>query len=398
MLRINRLLTILLLAALILSACRPIQPPTASIPTKLDDATVTKIDSIIQKAMTDYPVPGLAICVVKNGQVVYSKGFGFADLVSKQPVTPQSLLIQASLTKSMTAMAIMQLAEQGKIDLDQPVTTYLPDFTMADARYKAITVRMLLSHRAGLPDSPAIWTEPLDPKLNPLAQAVDDLREMKLLSAPGDAWNYSAYGYSALGAIIAKVSGKPYESYMQETWLNPLGMTHSTFIAQNVDPTLRMTLYKSDKAGKAIPTGQVCDGRDASACNLWSSCEDMAKWAQLMLNQGELNGTRFLQPASIKTMWAAVSDTPWLEALGPQYGSPSAKYGLGWYVGEVKGHRLIGHAGATEGSNTQFQLAPDDGLAVIAMANWFDLETATGFPASFATADVMYQLLGVEPQ
>jgi len=219
-----------------------------------------------------------------------------------------------------------------------------------------------------------------------------------LLSAPGDAWNYSAYGYSALGAIIAKVSGKPYESYMQETWLTPLGMTHSTFIAQNVDPTLRMTLYKSDKAGKAIPTGQVCDGRDASACNLWSSCEDMAQWAQLMLNQGELNGTRFLKPESIKTMWTAVSDTPWLEALGPQYGSAVAKYGLGWYVGEVKGHRLIGHTGATEGANTQFQLAPDDGLAVIAMDNWFDLETATGFPASFAADDVMYQLLGVEPQ
>lgn len=397
MLHIHRLFAIFVLVILTFSACQPIRAPAALPASQLDDATIVKIEEIVQKAMTDYPIPGVAMCIVKNGQVIYSKGFGFADLESKRLVTPQSLFIQASITKSMTAMAIMQLAEQGKIDLDKPVTAYLPYFTMADERYKVITVRMLLSHRGGLPDSPAIWTEPLDPKLNPLEQAVGDLSEMKLLAAPGEAWNYSSYGYSTLGAIIAKVTGKPYESYMQEAWLTPLGMTHSTFVAKDVDSTLQMTLYKSDKAGKATPTEQVCDERDAPACDLWSSCEDMAKWAQLMLNGGELNGIRFLQPESIKAMWTPVSDTPWLDALGPQYGSPVAKYGLGWYVGEVKGHRLLGHAGATEGANTQFQLAPDDGLAVIAMGNWFDLETASSYPVSFADMDVMYQLLGVKP-
>lgn len=396
----NRMFTMLVLVALILSACQPIvRPPQAAAPaTTLDEATVAKIEGIVQKAMTDSTTPGLAMCIVKDGQVVYSKGFGFADVESKRPVTPQSVLIQASVTKSLVAMTIMKLAEQGKIDLDKPVTAYLPYFTMTDERYKEITVRMLLSHRAGLPDSPAFWPEPLDPKMNPLEQAVRDLRDMKLLSAPGEGWNYSAYGYSALGAIIAKVTGKPFENYMQEAWLTPLGMTHSTFMAKEVDPTLRMTIYGSDKAGKATPTGLACDGRDASACNLWSSCEDMAKWAQLMLNQGELNGTRFLQPESIKTLWTPVSDTPWLEALGPQYGSPFVKYGLGWYVGEMKGHRLIGHAGATQGSNTQIQFAPDDGLAVIAIGNWFDLETATSYPTSFAAIDVTYLLLGIEPQ
>lgn len=115
-------------------------------PDPLDDATVAKIEAIIQQAMTVYPIPGFAMCIVKDGQVVYSKGFGFADLASKRPVTPQSLLLQASVTKSLVAMAILRLAEQGKIDLDEPVTTYLPYFTMADERYKAITVRMLLSH------------------------------------------------------------------------------------------------------------------------------------------------------------------------------------------------------------------------------------------------------------
>ena len=147
MFRLSRLLTIWVLVALILSACQPIQvvAPAASPPNPLDDATVAKIEAIIQQAMTVYPIPGFAMCIVKDGQVVYSKGFGFADLASKRPVTPQSLLLQASVTKSLVAMAILRLAEQGKIDLDEPVTTYLPYFTMADERYKAITVRMLAS-------------------------------------------------------------------------------------------------------------------------------------------------------------------------------------------------------------------------------------------------------------
>ena len=113
---------------------------------KLDDATVAKIDAIVETAMTDYPTPGFEMCIVKDGQVVYNEGFGMADVEGGRAMTPRSVSIQASISKSLTAMAVMQLVEQGKIDLDTPVTTYLPYFTMADPRYEEITVRMLLSH------------------------------------------------------------------------------------------------------------------------------------------------------------------------------------------------------------------------------------------------------------
>lgn len=124
----------------------------------------------------------------------------------------------------------------------------------------------------------------------------------------------------------------------------------------------------------------------------------MVKWTQLSLHDEEMNGTRFLQPESIQMMWTPVSKTPWIEALGPHYGAPFAEYGLGWFATEVEGHRFVGNAGSSEGTNTQFQLAPDDSLAVIAMTNWLDLEPATGYPASFAVMDVMYLLLGINPQ
>jgi CubicO group peptidase (beta-lactamase class C family)/predicted dienelactone hydrolase len=364
----------------------------------LDDAAVAKIESIVQKTMTDYPAPGFELCIVKDGQVAYSKGFGLADVADNRAVTPQSLQIQASVSKPFVAMAVMQLAEQGMIDLDAPITTYLPYFTMADERYKEITVRMLLGHRSGMADTPASWTEPLDPAVNPLEQAVRGLSKAELLFAPDEASSYSGYGYITLGAINAAVTGQPFESYMAEQWLAPLGMTNSTFIAEDVDPALRMTAHKSDVDGKATPTEIACDGRNGSACNLWSNCEDMAKWAQLLLNKGEIDGARVLQPESIDAMWTPVSETGWLEMMGPWYGSPIANYGLGWMLGETEGYRLAGHAGGVEGANSQILLAPDDGLAVITMDNWLDLAAIPAYPASNAATDVMYTLLGIEPQ
>jgi CubicO group peptidase (beta-lactamase class C family) len=228
---------LLLVAALLLCACRPVTRPPATAPEPaLDAATTAKIDAIVQQAMTDNPIPGFQMCIVKDGQVVYNKGFGLADIAAGRPMTPQSVMIQASAAKPLTAAAVLGLVEQGKIDLEAHVTDYLPYFTMADPRYKDITVRMLLSHRSGLPDTDNNWDTPLDPAIDPLEQAVRWVADKQLLFAPGTDWSYSDKNYSALGAIIAAVTGKPYPTYMQEEWLTRLGMTHSTFVLGDVDP------------------------------------------------------------------------------------------------------------------------------------------------------------------
>ena len=346
--------------------------------------------------MTDYPAPGFEMCVVKDGQVVYNKGFGMADVEGGRPMTTQSVSNQASISKSLTAMAVMQLVEQGKIDLDAPVTTYLPYFAMADPRFKDITVRMVLSHLSGLPDVPFPWDVPLDPAIDPLEQAVRSLSDQQLLSAPGEAWNYSGWGYALLGDMIAKVSGEAFAGYMQLHLLQPMGMANSTFVMDEVNPDLGITRYISAEDGSALVTDTPFDDRDLPADGLWSNCEDMTKWAQFMLNKGELNGTRVLQPESIDAMWKSAAGTYWLDALGPWYGPYVGEYGLGWYVGEKSGHRLSGHAGASDGVNTHIQFAPDDGLAVIAMDNWLKPDP-DWYPAGFATFDVMDLLLGLKP-
>lgn len=396
MLRINRMFTMLLLVALILGACQPIQPVTSMPANKLDDVTVAKIEGIIQKAMTDYPTPGFTLCIVKDGQVVYSKGFGMADVASQHPMTPISVSTEYSIAKSMTAMAVMQLVEQGKVNLDEPVTTYLPYFTMADARYQAITVRMLLNHTSGMPDDP--WNFALTGDADPLEQAVRSLSSKSLLDAPGAAWSYADVGFDILGDLIAKVSGESFPIYMKEHLLKPLGMLTSTFVRAEVDSALRVTGYV-DGEGEGVTAGEAnFDARNAPAANLYSNCAEMAQWAIVMLNQGKAGEKQLLTTESIEAMWTNGVATPWRDIVGPWYGGAFQTYSLGWHLGSMDGHRLVGNAGSADGFNTQMQLAPDDGLAVIAMNNWLTYDTATWYPASFAAIDVMYTLLGITPE
>ena len=396
MIRINRLFTILLLVALIFSACQPIQPVTSIQVSKLDDATITKIDNIVAQAMTDYPTPGFTLCIVKDGQVVYSKGFGLADVEHQRPMTPRSVSTEYSIAKSMTAMAVMQLVEQGKVNLDEPVTTYLPYFTMADPRFQAITVRMLLNHTSGMPDDP--WDFALTGDADPLEQAVRSLSSKSLLDAPGAAWSYADVGFDILGDLIAKVSGEPFPNYMKEHLLKPLGMRTSTFVGEEVASALRVTGYV-DGEGGGVTVGEAnFDARNAPAANLYSNCAEMAQWAIVMLNQGKAGEKLLLTTESIEAMWTNGVATPWRDIIGPWYGGAFQTYSLGWHLGSMDGHRLVGNAGSGDGFNTQMQLAPDDGLAVIAMNNWLTVETATWYPASFAALDVMYTLLGIEPE
>jgi CubicO group peptidase (beta-lactamase class C family) len=288
-----------MLGGLLLCACRPVRAPA------IDAATTVQIDAIVQRTMRAYQAPGFALCIVQDGQVVYQKGYGLADVAAARPFTPQSVSIQASVTKPLVAMAVLRLVDQGVLDLDAPATRYLPAFHMADDRYGAITVRMLLAHTSGLPDKPKVWDEALDPIADPLAQAVADLAGQRLLFAPGTGWSYSNYGYSILGATIAAAGGRPFATYMQEEWLQPLGMAHSTFRAEEVDPDQRVIAYTGDARGYPAATALDCDARDAPDCTLWSSCEDMARWAQRLTTLGAGQNGRLITAAARDAMWAA---------------------------------------------------------------------------------------------
>jgi CubicO group peptidase (beta-lactamase class C family) len=342
---------------------------TASSPsptTSLDSALVSKIEAAITQTMKRHQIPGLAIGIIKDGQVAYTKGFGLAEVETNRTVTPETVFQLGSDSKMMVGIAIMQLKEQGKIDLDAPVTTYLPYFQLADERYKDISIRQILSHRSGLPynTGPGYYIYSSDyqsPEYDEesLERHVRNLPQFKLYFAPGKSMQYSDLGYEILGDVIAKVSGQSFEAYTQEHIFIPLGMKHTSFMVRDIPPELLAAPHVSGpKVNSYFPYSR----QHAPSSHLFSNVDNMLEYALAQLNQGQLGEMKILPAAAYEEMWAPQGDTnlpsPW-----------ERKVGLGWFLGGQEGHRLVGHGGADIGFGCGFIMAPDDGLAVVVMVN-----------------------------
>ena len=202
----------------------------------LDDATVAKIESMVEEMMAENEIPGYALGIVKDGEIVYTKGFGVERVGEDKPVTVHSVFGTGSTGKTATAIAVMHLVEAGKIDLDAPVTKYVPYFKLADERYKDITVRHLLTHRSGMPADPADWYPlPVEYDDGAVERYVRSMDNLELLFAPDEEWSYSSLGMIVLADIVAKVSGQTFEEYLQANVLDPLGMADTKLIIPEGD-------------------------------------------------------------------------------------------------------------------------------------------------------------------
>lgn len=392
------MIAVVMIMALAVSACHPIVPESATAPavepeeSALDPASVAKIESIIVDAMQENRIPGCAVGIVKDGRLVYEKGFGVANLDSGQPVTPQSLFHLASIGKTVVGTALVQLAEQGKIDLDATVSTYLPYFQLADERYTEITIRQMLSHTSGMPDEDDYeWDNPVYDD-GAAERYVRSLTDITLLAPPGEQFSYSSMAFDVLGDVIAKASGQSFEEYVQEHIFMPLGMEHTTFLMPETD--LLTSPHVLDDSGNVVVSKTFPYNRmHAPSSTLKSNVGDMARYAIAHMNHGELDGARILDPSSYDEMWAEQAVTGWESSDGPML----AHYGLGWFIGDLDGHTIYHHLGADDGFNANFAVAPDDSVTVIVMINLMDWDTFDGsFPVSSIADPVMAMLLGVE--
>jgi CubicO group peptidase (beta-lactamase class C family) len=358
-------------AAFTLMACQPITRPAPTqktIPT-LESGLLVDLEALVEATMQEFRVPGMAVGVVQDGALVYANGFGVMNIDTKQPVTPQSVFSMASVSKAFTGTAIMQLVETGKIDIDEPMTTYVPYFQLADERYKAITIRHLLAHTSGLPALAAddFFAAFENPEYDDGAaeRYVRSLHPLELSSAPGETFSYSDMGYNVLGDVIAKVSGELFEEYIQHHLFTPLGMTHSTFLVNEVDPDRLVAAHVLDDATQQViisPIFPYNRSQAPSSC-LHSNVEDMSRWLIAHLNGGELAGTRILSPASHETLWSLLST--------PDYGGIWQDYAWGWWLGNLDGEPTIMSAGAQPGVQTMAGLlVPEHSLAVIALGNY----------------------------
>jgi CubicO group peptidase (beta-lactamase class C family) len=311
------------------------------------------IDTFITARMRADHIPGVALAVVKGDQIVYLKGYGRADQ-SGRPVTPQTPFLIGSITKTFTALAVMQLVEAGKVELDASVQRYVPWFHTADTTQSAkITVRMLIEQTSGLPQLPTFVTWKWQNEADSIERHVRLLATVKLLFPPGQSFAYSNGNYATLGMIVQAVTGGSYEDYIQQHIFAPLDMHHSYVSQQKAMQNGLATGYRW-VLGYPIPAALPFSRANLPAGFAISSAEDMAHYLIAQMNSGRYRNSSVLSPEGIALMQAE---------------PPPGVYGLGWESVRVDGHRLINFDGATGNYQASLFIDPQEQVGVFVAAN-----------------------------
>ena len=341
-----------------------------------------EVDRLAHTVINGFGVAGLAIGIVE-GEQVYAKGFGVKSIETREPVTASSLFHLASVSKTFVATAVMQLAEQGKLELDDRLLTYLPDFTLDDESYRQITVQQMLSHTAGMPDTNDYgWDHP-DYDDQALECYVRSLANEKLIAVPGEKFAYSNIAYEVLGLLIARISGQAFEDYVKQHLLYPLGMNTSTFLKVEVAPE-QATAPHIVLPPTVVSSEYPYNRAHAPSSTLHSSAEELCSWALMNLNRGELHGQRLLQTTSFEQLWHPYQQT------GPKY--PNESVGLSWFIDTYRGRRRIRHDGVDTGFQSDLVILPDQSIAVLVLANTIPA------PLDRITNAIVDLLIGLKPE
>jgi CubicO group peptidase (beta-lactamase class C family) len=313
------------------------------------------IESRSRAFFTASRTPGLAVGVWKDGKAVFAGGFGVTVAGGQQPVTARTVFHMASISKTFVATAVMQLVEQGKVRLDDPIVKYVPYFEVKHPRSAAITVRRVLSHTAGLPDvTDYAWDTPqYDDKA--LERWIRGLKDSTLVFEPGTNFRYSNIGFELLADLVAVVSGESFEDYVQRHILRPTAMVHSTFLMTDVDSVNLATGHEL-VAGVQAPRGYPYNRRHAGSSTMHSGVEDMLRYGVMHANRGTIDGKRILERETYDLLWKAEYDlserfAPRLARSRAASSRPMTKasMGLGWFVYDFSGERLVNHDGGDRG-------------------------------------------------
>ena len=326
---------------------------------------VAAIDALVEDAMRRHGIPGVAIAIVHDGTIVHARGYGRDG--RGQPMTATTPLFIGSVSKSFTALAILRLVDAGLVDLHAPVRRYLPAFRIGgdDDAAASVTVQHLLAHASGLSDVRYLETLRL-PDDASIERAVADLRAAAPVAAPGEAFHYFNPNYVVLGRIVEVVTGESYGAFLQTNVLDPLGMTR-TFVDHDAARAAGLARGHALTFGVPLPRAQPFRAYGLPAGYLVSTAEDMARYLQVLLDDGRVGDERLLSRASMISLFAP--------------SRPSGVYAKGWFVGEHLGHRLIQHGGTNEFFKAEAMLLPDDDLGVVILANMSTLPVAlVGYP------------------
>lgn len=340
----------------------------------------TQLDAIFSPLKSS-SAPGAAVLVVRNGELVFRRGYGVTDLRTLAPIDSQTNFRLASFTKQFTAACIMLLVHDGKLSYDDHLTDVFPEFP---AYGKSITVRNLLNHTSGLPDYEDLLSKQYPNTPEEKIPQILDAGVLKLLEqqssgkfAPGSKWEYSNSGYVVLAMIVEKVSGKSFGQFLQERIFTPLKMTN-TLAYEKGKNQVPHRAYGHTKLGQSRPgqsklgqsdkdgwreTDQSSTSATLGDGGIYTSIDDLALWDRALPEHTLLSAVE-MQPAL----------TPVEPTSGPAT-SPEGpvSYGFGWHLEPYRSHKRMWHDGETIGFRTTIQRFPDDNLTIIVLANRTDI-------------------------
>ena len=319
-------------------------------------AAAGEIETLLQTEMQSHHVAGLTCLVIQDGQTRTQFHSGSANLEWLSPVDAETVFELGSVSKQFAAAAILLLAEDRKLSVDDRLTKF---FTNAPAAWTNLTVRHLLTHTSGLKNYDGLDGFEMREHLTQ-AKFIERLGAQPLNFAPGEKWSYCNSGYNLLGYIVENVSGQTYWDFLQARIFTPLAMTHTT----RRDPWL---IIPHRAAGYEFKDGKYKQ-RDYDLTELFaagavvSTAEDVAKWDAVLL------GNKLLKASSRQLWWTPATLNNGKEIGNPRHGE-TGSYGFGWFIGSVNGHRNIGHSGITSGFSAANELFPEDKLEIIILSN-----------------------------
>jgi len=355
------------------------------------EAPSKDFDDYVNKALKDWDVPGLAIAIVKNDQIVFAKGYGVRKLGEPAPVDEKTLFAIGSSSKAFTSASIAMLVDDGKLKLDDAATKYLPGFQLFDPYVtRELTVRDLLCHRSGLERGDFLWYGTSYSR----DEIVRRVRYLKPTWSLRSMFGYQNIMYLAAGQIVAGVSGKTWDDFIRDRIFKPLGMTSSSTSIndlKNADD-LATPHAKIDGKVEIIPWRNIDNIAPAGSIN--SNVVDMAQWVRLQLGEGVYKGQRLISSGGAKEMHTAQTvirmDPPWTLFYSDAH---FLNYGLGWFLHDHRGRKVVEHGGNIDGMSPLATTTPEDKLGLVILTN------LNGIPLTNAIASRVYDLyLGMPPR
>lgn len=333
-------------------------------------AKLAEIDAYAQKAQKDWNVPGFAVAIVKDDKVIFAKGYGLRELNKPEKVDENTLFAIASNSKAFTAAALAILVDEGKVKWDDKVSQYLPDFQMPDAYVtRELTIRDLLTHRSGLGtfSGDLLWYETT-------FTTDETLRRVRFLKPTNGfraSYGYQNLMFTAAGRIVEKVTGKSWAEFVRERILTPLGMTNTRTSIRDFKPGDNVAMPHNESGGKGLRVvhyGNVDSAAPAAGLN--SSVADVAKWLRLQLGKGKFEGKQIYSERRAGEMWSpnimlGVNPFPAKDAPTKLFSA----YGLGWFLNDYRGRKVVSHGGGLDGMISQTAMMPDENLGLVVLTN-----------------------------